>query len=70
MPDVGGIYCRDGTGNNMNVQEELDFYRRQDFDDSPRRRKLNDTIWQLSPEDWAAEERHWAERERENGEGR
>ena len=42
----------------------------EQVDDSPRRRKLEAAFWQLSDEDWAAEERHWAERERENGEGR
>ena len=52
----------------MTAPRDHEFF--EQVDDSPRRRKLNDTLWQLNPEDWAAEERHWAERERENGEGR
>jgi len=35
-----------------------------------RQQARMDAFWQMSPEDWAAEERHWNERERENGEGR
>ena len=31
----------------------------EQVDDSPRRRKLEAAFWQLSDEDWAAEERHW-----------
>ena len=52
----------------MNATQEVQFYRNQNIDASQQARM--DAFWQLSPEDWAAEERHWAERERENGEGR
>ena len=52
----------------MTAPRDHEFF--EQVDDSPRRRKLNDTLWQLSDEDIAAWERHWAERERENGEGR
>jgi len=41
----------------MTAPRDHEFF--EQVDDSPRRRKLNDTLWQLSPEDWAAEERHW-----------
>ena len=52
----------------MTAPRDHEFF--EQVDDSPRRRKLDGAFWQLSDEDWAAEERHWAERERENGEGR
>ena len=42
----------------------------EQVDDSPRQQARMDAFWQLSDEDIAAWERHWAERERENGEGR
>jgi len=41
----------------MTAPRDHEFF--EQVDDSPRRRKLNDTLWQLSPEDWAAEEKHW-----------
>ena len=31
----------------------------EQVDDSPRQQKLDDAFWQLSPEDMAAEEKHW-----------
>ena len=52
----------------MTAPRDHEFF--EQVDDSPRQQKLDGAFWQLSPEDWAAEERHWAERERENGEGR
>ena len=51
----------------MTAPRDHEFF--EQVDDSNRRRKLEAAFWQLSDEDWAAEERHWAERERENGEG-
>ena len=54
----------------MNAYEDAIFYRCQDFDEVNRQQARMDAFWQLTAEDWAAEERHWAERERENGEGR
>jgi len=54
----------------MNAPQESTFYRRQDFDEANCQQARMAAFWQLSDEDWAAEERHWAERERENGEGR
>ena len=52
----------------MNATQDVEFYRNQGEDDRQQARMA--AFWQLSDEDWAAEERHWAERERENGEGR
>ena len=52
----------------MTAYDDAIFYRRQDFD--ARQQARMDAFWQLSDEDMAAEERHWAERERENREGR
>jgi len=54
----------------MNAYEDAIFYRCQDFDEVNRQQARMAAFWQMSDEDWAAEERHWAERERENGEGR
>ena len=53
----------------MNATQESEYYRRQDFDEVNHQQARMAAFWQLSDEDWAAEERHWAERERENGEG-
>ena len=54
----------------MNATEETEYYRRQDCCEDKRQQAHMDAFWQLSDEDIAAWERHWAERERENGEGR
>ena len=54
----------------MNAYEDAIFYRCQDFDEVNRQQARMAAFWQLSDEDIAAWERHWAERERENREGR
>ena len=54
----------------MNATQESTFYRNQDCCEDERQQARMDAFWQLSDEDIAAWERHWAERERENGEGR
>ena len=43
----------------MNATQESQFYRRQDFDEVNRQQARMDAFWQMSAEDWAAEERHW-----------
>jgi len=43
----------------MNATQEGQFYRRQDFDEVNRQQVRMAAFWQLSDEDWAAEERHW-----------
>jgi len=43
----------------MNATQESQFYRRQDFDEVNRQQARMAAFWQLSDEDWAAEERHW-----------
>ena len=59
-----------GAGNGTDMPEYKDHEFFEQVDDSPRHQKLDDAFWQLSDEDIAAWERHWAERERENGEGK
>jgi len=68
MLEQGNRNCGHAGGINMTAPRDHEFF--EQVDDSPRRRKLEDVFWQLSDEDIAAWERHWAERERENGEGR
>ena len=41
----------------MNAYDESKFYRDQGEDE--RQQARMDAFWQLSAEDWAAEERHW-----------
>ena len=43
----------------MNAYKDSIFYRRQDFDEVNRQQARMAAFWQMSPEDWAAEERHW-----------
>jgi len=43
----------------MNAYEDSIFYRRQDFDEVNRQQARMTAFWQLSPEDMAAEEKHW-----------
>ena len=57
-----------GAGNGTDMPEYKDHEFFEQVDNCQQARMA--AFWQLSPEDWAAEERHWAERERENGEGR
>jgi len=53
-PPVTGA-GKDGT--DMPEYKDHEFF--EQVDDSPRHQKLDDAFWQLSDEDWAAEERHW-----------
>ena len=48
-----------GAGNGTDMPEYKDHEFFEQVDDSPRHQKLDGAFWQLSPEDWAAEERHW-----------
>ena len=43
----------------MNAYEDAIFYRCQDFDEVNRQQARMAAFWQMSDEDWAAEERHW-----------
>ena len=55
-----------GNGTDMPEYKDHEFFEQVDA----RQQARMDAFWQLSDEDIAAWERHWAERERENGEGR
>ena len=48
-----------GAGNGTDMPEYKDHEFFEQVDDSPRHQKLDDAFWQMSPEDWAAEEKHW-----------
>ena len=43
----------------MNAYEDAIFYRCQDFDEVNRQQARMAAFWQMSDEEWAAEERHW-----------
>jgi len=43
----------------MNAYEDAIFYRCQDFDEVNRQQARMAAFWQMSDEDWAAEEKHW-----------
>ena len=51
-----------GAGNGINMPEYKDHEFFEQVDDRQQARMA--AFWQRSPEDWAAEERHWNERER------
>ena len=51
-----------GAGNGINMPEYKDHEFFEQVDDRQQARMA--AFWQMSPEDWAAEERHWNERER------
>ena len=48
-----------GAGNGTDMPEYKDHEFFEQVDDSPRHQKLDGAFWQLTAEDWAAEERHW-----------
>jgi len=48
-----------GAGNGIDMPEYKDHEFFEQVDDSPRHRKSEAAFWQMSDEDWAAEERHW-----------